>query len=149
MPRGVYKRIKPNPLKGIPRSLEVRMKISAKRKGIAVRKGFKMSEDHKRKISESHLGKKLLSNSGELNYLWKGNKVTYSGLHHWVKSKLGTPSKCECCKTDGLSGKMIHWANKSQKYKRDTLDWLRLCAKCHKKYDKNKLKTKPDIRSYA
>jgi len=35
-----------------------------------------------------------------------------------------------------LTGKKIHWANKSGEYLRDKDDWIRLCCKCHKKYDK-------------
>lgn len=35
--------------------------------------------------------------------------------------------------------KKIHWANISRLYKRDLDDWMRLCAKCHKAYDMDKL----------
>jgi len=31
---------------------------------------------------------------------------------------------------------MIHWHNISGEYKRDVSDWIRLCAKCHKKEHK-------------
>jgi hypothetical protein len=65
---------------------------------------------------------------------WKGNKVGNHGLHDWVKRKLGKPSKCEHCKSE--VAKKYEWANKSQKYKRDINDWLRLCTKCHADYDR-------------
>jgi len=103
--------------------------------------GKKRSLETKRKISEtkkkfpySTKGHKGMENEKHPN--WKGNKVSYSGLHYWVVRKLGKPTICEHCGKTGLSGKFIVWANKSHEYKRDLNDWLRLCAKCHKEYDK-------------
>ena len=66
---------------------------------------------------------------------WKGNEVGYRSLHYWVVNHLGQPDACEFCEESGFSGHRIHWANKSQEYKRDLEDWIRLCAKCHKAYD--------------
>lgn len=64
---------------------------------------------------------------------WKGDGVGKTALHQWVIRNLGNPKKCEHCgRTDC---KKYEWANKSQKYKRDLSDWLRLCTKCHAKYD--------------
>jgi hypothetical protein len=74
---------------------------------------------------------------GKKNGEWKGSDVGYRALHHWVVRHLGTPDICEDCGLGGLFGKKIHWANKSGKYKRDLKDWVRLCSKCHKCYDKN------------
>lgn len=70
---------------------------------------------------------------------WKGDGVGYVGLHMWVYRNLGKPDTCEHCNTNGLSGSKIHWANKSQEYKRELDDWIRLCVSCHKTYDSNKL----------
>jgi len=67
----------------------------------------------------------------ENNFHWKGEGVSYSGLHHWVRRKLGRPIKCEHCGET----KKIQWANKDHKYKRNLIDWLQLCQRCHKKYD--------------
>lgn len=67
---------------------------------------------------------------------WKGNNITYRTLHHWVEKCLGKPSTCEHCGKQNLTRHAIHWANKSGKYKRILEDWVRLCVKCHKKYDK-------------
>jgi hypothetical protein len=64
---------------------------------------------------------------------WKGDEVSYSGLHHWIKRKLGNPNYCEHCKS--TEEKKYQWSNISGKYKRDTTDWQRLCIKCHSKYD--------------
>lgn len=65
---------------------------------------------------------------------WKGHKVGLAALHNWVERQLGKPKKCENCKTD--KAKKFEWANKSQKYKRDLNDWIRLCTKCHWNYDR-------------
>lgn len=64
---------------------------------------------------------------------WKGDKVGRAALHNWVERKLGKPRKCEHCKT--TTARQFDWANKSQKYKRDLTDWIRLCRSCHAKYD--------------
>ena len=67
---------------------------------------------------------------------WKGNNAGYSALHRWVSYHRGSPKKCEHCGKDGLTGRQIHWANKSGNYLRDLTDWIRLCVSCHRKYDK-------------
>lgn len=64
--------------------------------------------------------------------------MSYRALHLWVERNLGKPDKCEHCCKSGLSGHQIHWANKSQEYKRELTDWLRLCVVCHKRYDGGK-----------
>ena len=73
---------------------------------------------------------------GEDRYNWKGDSVGYGGLHNWVKLYLGKPETCEHCGKTGLKGKKIHWANKSQEYRRELTDWLRLCVPCHSRYDR-------------
>jgi len=69
----------------------------------------------------------------EKSWAWKGNKVGREALHNWVQRHLGKPNFCEHCKSK--SCKRYEWANKSQKYKRELSDWIRLCPKCHAKYD--------------
>ena len=64
---------------------------------------------------------------------WKGDKVGKEALHQWVVRQLGKPSKCEHCST--TKAKKYEWANKTQQYKRHLSDWIRLCTKCHAKYD--------------
>lgn len=72
----------------------------------------------------------------EKHHNWKGNAVGYGGLHDWITRKRGKPSFCEHCKKSDLRTRCYQWANKSHEYKRDLSDWIRLCGKCHKKYDK-------------
>lgn len=72
-------------------------------------------------------------NRGENHGMWKGDQVGFGSLHQWVSRKLGRPKYCEHCKRSDL--KKYEWANKSREYKRDIYDWIRLCKKCHNKYD--------------
>ena len=73
---------------------------------------------------------------GEENPAWKGKEVKYRALHSWVERELGKPSKCTNCGVTNLQGRQIHWANKSREYKRELSDWIRLCIKCHKVFDR-------------
>ena len=150
------KKGKPSGREGKKHSKETRLKMSLAKKGKpAHNKGQKMKEESKRKMSLSHLGKHispttefkkglkpwnkgiktgmnpLLSN--ENHYMWKGDNVGYTALHQWLYKQSGKPNKCEYCGT--ITAKAYEWANKSRKYKRDVKDWIRLCAKCHRKYD--------------
>lgn len=74
----------------------------------------------------------------EHNPNWKGNDVSYSGLHYWIARKLGKPKKCEKCGT--TEAKVYDWANISKEYKRDLLDWIRLCRSCHHRFDGSRYK---------
>ena len=101
------------------------------------------SEEHLKRLSEIKLknpvkywlGKKRAEMVGDNNWKWKGNKVGYEALHAWVRRQLGSPNFCEHCKNP--KKKWYHWANISKEYKRDVGDWLRLCVKCHSKFDKS------------
>lgn len=65
-----------------------------------------------------------------------GGKVRYRTLHTWVTKNLGRPETCEFCGKTGLKGHQIHWASKTNDYKKDLKDWIRLCVKCHFKKDR-------------
>lgn len=146
MPSGIYKRTKINC-----------QNISNALKGEnAPMFGKHHTEESKEKNRQKHLGKKQAkehiennrqTHLGDKNHNWKGDDVKYRSLHHWVVTNLGQPTKCEHCDKDGLTGKQIHWANKDHKYRRVLDDWIRLCPKCHGKYDKEhglrKNKSKP------
>lgn len=68
----------------------------------------------------------------ENNPKWKGEEVGYEGLHLFVRSRLLNPGVCSQC---GKNGR-LDLANKSGKYSRELSDWLWLCRKCHRAYDK-------------
>lgn len=71
---------------------------------------------------------------GKENHLWKGEDVGYMGIHNWLYTNYGQPDCCEFCnKTDE---KKYNWAKKIDcKYERKRENYIRLCRKCHHKYD--------------
>lgn len=75
--------------------------------------------------------------TGTNSKVWKGDSVGYRSLHYWVSSQLGKPHNCDLCDNDSLNHRQYHWANISGNYMRDLSDWVRLCVKCHKAYDKD------------
>lgn len=92
--------------------------------------GKKATAQAKINMSKAHIGKHIGKNSGS----WKGNNIKYMPMHNWVRKEFGDPKKCEHCGLDDVS-KKYDWANKSGNYLRDRDDWIRLCRKCHVKYD--------------
>ncbi len=111
-----------------------------------MRKGQKCSKEARLNMSIAHIGNKhsaetikklkLSQPKGKYHYKWKGDNAGYRALHYWVEKLLGKPRFCEFCGDRSLKHRQYHWANKSRAYKRILKDWIRLCAKCHKKYDK-------------
>jgi hypothetical protein len=93
--------------------------------------GKKRSSEDRKKFSESHIGLQ----SQENHYAWMGEFPSYMAVHLWLRKNFIKPSKCEMCKKDGLSGRKIHWANISGKYKRDRKDYKALCPVCHRVFD--------------
>jgi len=80
--------------------------------------------------------KNMAQRKGEQSQNWKGDSIGYRALHHWISLERGKPHYCEHCKKSNLKHRQYHWANVSGDYKRIVSDWLRLCASCHKKYDR-------------
>ena len=64
---------------------------------------------------------------GENHPNWKGDGVSYTGLHHWVRRWLEKPNICPSCNVE----KFTEVANISGKYKRILSDWTWTCRKCH------------------
>jgi hypothetical protein len=78
-------------------------------------------------------GKKYPQVTGEKHPFWKGKEAGYCSIHRWVARHLGRPNICSDCGTK--IAKRYEWANISKKYFRDSIDWKRLCSKCHKSFD--------------
>lgn len=79
------------------------------------------------RLSESTEFKK-----GVTSHNFKAEGVGYCALHDWVKRHAGKATVCEFCS----STVNVQWANKSWEYKRDLSDWLSLCFRCHRTYDR-------------
>lgn len=80
-----------------------------------------------------------LEQNGAKNNKWRGDEVSYSSLHHWVRNNYGHALRCEHCLIKGTkkTGRWnIEWANKTGKYLRDISDWIGLCTKCHRAQEK-------------
>lgn len=109
------------------------------------KKGYKQSEEHRARIAAANTGKKWSAETHakrdkEMHHNWKGDKVTYWGIHKFIAFHKGRPRTCEHCKR--TDAKIYDWANKSHEYKRDLDDWIRLCRKCHIAYDGSASKNK-------
>lgn len=119
--------------KGHKHSKEVLEKISKSKTGHIV------SEETKQKIRETNIriGRIPPSNYGNFKEVTEKIEVrssAYVAIHQWVVREKGRPSKCEHCGTE--KAKRFDWANTDHKYKRDLDDYIRLCVKCHRSYDK-------------
>ncbi len=78
--------------------------------------------------------------SGMDSFHWKGNNVKYAGLHRWVSKWLGKPELCSVCGDE--NAKRYEWANVDHKYRRILEDYIRMCTRCHREYDRDVLKIK-------
>lgn len=118
---------------------------------IKLRKSNKWTKESKEKISgkgnsfynktHSLKNKNIFRNTAKrrinkLNPRWKGDNVSYRGLHLWITKNYGKADRCENvnCKNKTLR---FEWSNVSGNYKRDRADWQMLCKSCHRIYDNN------------
>lgn len=137
-------------------------KLSVKKK-VGVGK-YKRTPEIIEKMRKAHLGntsywkgKKRPNMTGEKHPLWKGEEVSYSGIHHWIKRELGLASRCmnlDCVyprlNADGVlmkKPKKFEWANISKEYKREKEDFISLCASCHQLWDLGKKEIKYEKRN--
>lgn len=86
--------------------------------------------------TEEQKNKMQLTWEHNRNVSFETKNLSYRELHKYIENIIGKPDTCEHCGKTGLTGRKIHWANKSRKYKKELSDWIRLCVKCHKAYDK-------------
>lgn len=117
-----------------------------------------MTLEHRKKISEAHMGMKLSEETklkksiamknkwrNDQEYkvrmsdahkskvgTWSGSYKEYVALHDWIRRQVGSAKSCIVC---GESNKRIHWANLSGNYEKDTLDYTPLCTQCHAFWD--------------
>lgn len=96
-------------------------------------KGTKHLESTKIKMSLASKGREKPNIQGSKHYLWKGDEVSYLGMHGWVARRLGKARICEYA--DNSCKGRFEWSNKSQQYKRDLDDWQQLCISHHRRYD--------------
>jgi hypothetical protein len=79
------------------------------------------------------VGKKFISGHnnrglrGEKTSQWKGDNISYSGLHVWLGRHRIKPAACENC---GKISK-LDFACITGIYNRDSSNWKYLCRSCH------------------
>ena len=69
---------------------------------------------------------------GEESSAWKGDNISYTGVHKWLEVNFTKPKYCEFC---GEKNK-LEWANISGEYLRIPEDWMVFCHKCHNIWDR-------------
>ncbi|KKL53679.1 hypothetical protein LCGC14_2273010 [marine sediment metagenome] len=81
---------------------------------------------------------------GENHPRWVGDNISYCGVHSWMNKNFKKSPICNFCKKTPKKGRdgrtNLEWANVSGKYLRDRSDWIILCCKCHKEYDRETYK---------
>lgn len=120
---------------GKPWSEEARKKMSASHMGQpAWNKGKSPSKRTRNKLSAAFKGKPQPANQNEKHGGWKGDKVSYSGLHRWLQRHFKR-EQCECCGVRKEATYRLEFANKSGKYLRDIADYYVMCTRCHRQLD--------------
>ena len=71
---------------------------------------------------------------GEDNPNFKGDDVSYGGLHRWVYRNIPKPGVCPRCGITPTRGR-IEAHNISGTYQRNPQDWEYLCSVCHREVD--------------
>lgn len=73
----------------------------------------------------------------------------YNKVHEWLRTKYGLANKCENLSCPGKC-KAFHWALRhGKKYEKKRVNFISLCARCHKRYDIGNERRTPGPRDYA
>ena len=125
--------------KGYKHSEETKRKISLAQKGHPNKGALKQRTNPHKGYRHTEESKRKISLASKERILekgsqWKGDEAGYQAKHVWARKYLGTPKICWHCLT--TTAKKFEWANKSMEYKRDARDWLRLCTRCHISFDR-------------
>lgn len=110
------------------------MRIAVRKCNICGKEFKPKSNDKAGKFcSQSCYWKNMATKKGKGTPGWK-DIVSYAGIHKWINREHGKPRYCEFC--GSVEEKKYQWANISNLYLRDINDWMRLCQKCHSKWDR-------------
>lgn len=88
---------------------------------------------------------------GEAHALWRGDDISYAGIHDRLRAHRGSPSRLQCAH---CSGPAAHWAYDHSDPDEKTADWygyvvpystdltryMPLCSSCHTKFDRGGLR---------
>ncbi len=110
----------------------IRYRVKTRPQIFCSRECFLHSKYHSHNVSKQQTGRKAEKNHG-----WKGDKVSYKGLHRWIELNYGKAKDHTCTSCKGKKGqKRMNWANLDGKYSRDIETWTTLCKPCHVEHDK-------------
>ena len=71
---------------------------------------------------------------GENNCNWKGDRASYSAIHHFLIRNFPKSGTCDECEKVGKT----HYALlRGRSYSRNREDYRELCPRCHKWYDED------------
>lgn len=102
-------------------------------------KGKSKSLIHRKRIGEEA---KIRLSDPTLNPNYKGDSVGYIGIHIWLRKKYGLAHHCDKCGSIGRKNNnkwTISYAlKKGSIYERKRSNFIRLCNKDHREYDKTK-----------
>lgn len=73
---------------------------------------------------------KCAARKGEEHCMWKGDKISYQGIHSFLRNQ--KKSKCEFC---GEKSNLELALRKGYKHERKIGNYITLCVPCHRKYD--------------
>ena len=88
---------------------------------------------HKLRVGLKHTLEFKEKRKGEGNPNWKGDEVSLTGMHIWIRRNFEEKKECEYCGT--INAKRYDWINLNHQYSRDRRFWKRACRSCHMKYD--------------
>lgn len=79
--------------------------------------------------------KKEMAPKGSNHYMWKGDDVSYHGIHAWLRKHFGKADKCDNLSCAGKSNR-FEWAKlKGTAHARKRENYQMLCHSCHFNYD--------------
>ncbi len=110
-----------------------------KLRSIAITRGYRPpSQKGLKRVSVWNKGKKCDQLQGENQGQWRGEDASYVAKHNWVRKWKGAALMCEKCGKEKTTKCSIQWANIDHKYRRVLDDYIALCVKCHRAFDKDK-----------
>ena len=115
---------KKNPMYGHHLSNEARKLISERLKG-------KRRSEQSKQLMSAVWHKTHVIRHAEKNAAWKGNDITYTGLHKWLRTNLPKSDLCQICNRVPP----YDVANVTGIYNRDFKNWKRICRRCHMQSD--------------
>lgn len=128
--------------------LGTRMTEAHKRAISDAHKGKTLSKRHKKSISKAMAGHEVTEQTrekirkqklGEKNPIWNNRVSHYRTVHLFLAKYYGRASYCQNKECPGESD-WFDWAKKENaEYTRNPDDYMQLCRQCHNRYDTGKI----------